>query len=117
MNLVSMYGVLLNVSNVIMGLTFLAWGNSIGDVVADYTLAKQGHPRMSLSACFAGPLFSKSTYFLSRFLVRKESGSFVLHLSLCYFDHNCKFTTKDRVRRPPNVPMDRLLSRNIRNAE
>ena len=58
-NLVTMYGVLLNVSNVIMGLTFLAWGNSIGDVVADYTLAKQGHPRMSLSACFGGPLFSK----------------------------------------------------------
>lgn len=41
-----------------MGLTFLAWGNSIGDTVADVTLAKQGHARMAISACFGGPFFS-----------------------------------------------------------
>jgi len=57
-NLIQTLGVFLNVTNVIMGLTFLAWGNSIGDAVSDLTLAKQGYPRMSFSACFGGPLFS-----------------------------------------------------------
>uniref|UniRef100_H2Y6Q3 Sodium/calcium exchanger membrane region domain-containing protein n=1 Tax=Ciona savignyi TaxID=51511 RepID=H2Y6Q3_CIOSA len=57
-NLLQTFGAILNVSNVIMGLTFLAWGNSIGDVVADVALARQGFPRMSLSACFGGPLFN-----------------------------------------------------------
>ncbi|XP_076800704.1 mitochondrial sodium/calcium exchanger protein-like [Clavelina lepadiformis] len=57
-NLLQTFGVIFNVSNVVMGLTFLAWGNSIGDVVADVTLAKQGFPRMSWSACFGGPLFN-----------------------------------------------------------
>lgn len=57
-NLIQTIGVLLNVTNVIMGLTFLAWGNSIGDVVSDVALAKQGYPRMSMSACYGGPLFS-----------------------------------------------------------
>lgn len=57
-NIIQALGVFLNVTNVIMGLTFLAWGNSIGDAVSDVTLAKQGYPRMSFSACFGGPLFN-----------------------------------------------------------
>nr|CAB3266345.1 sodium/potassium/calcium exchanger 6, mitochondrial [Phallusia mammillata] len=57
-NLIQTFGTMLNLTNVIMGLTFLAWGNSIGDVIADVTLARQGYPRMSMSACYGGPLFN-----------------------------------------------------------
>ncbi|PIK44623.1 putative sodium/potassium/calcium exchanger 6, mitochondrial-like [Apostichopus japonicus] len=57
-NLLEMYGVVFEVSNEVLGLTVLAWGNSIGDMIADVTMAKQGFPKMALSACFGGPLFN-----------------------------------------------------------
>lgn len=57
-NLLEMYGIVLQVSNAVLGLTVLAWGNSIGDMIADVTMAKQGFPKMALSACFGGPLFN-----------------------------------------------------------
>ena len=42
----------------ILGLTVLAWGNSIGDLVADLSVARAGSPNMAVTACFAGPLFN-----------------------------------------------------------
>lgn len=51
-------GVYFGLSDAILGLTVLAWGNSIGDLVADVSMAKQGSPRMGFSACFGGPLFN-----------------------------------------------------------
>ncbi|XP_076800707.1 mitochondrial sodium/calcium exchanger protein-like isoform X2 [Clavelina lepadiformis] len=57
-NLVQTFGFFFNLSNVIMGLTFLTWGNSIPDIVADVTLARRGYPRISWSASFGGPLFN-----------------------------------------------------------
>jgi sodium/potassium/calcium exchanger 6 len=63
-NLLTAFGVILNISNTILGLTFLAWGNSLSDFVADVVSARQGYPNMGMSACFGGPLFSK-TYFIN----------------------------------------------------
>jgi len=57
-NLIQTYGVILNLSNTVMGVTLLAWGNAIPDVFADVALARQGFPRMSFAASFGGPLFS-----------------------------------------------------------
>ncbi len=51
-------GVILNISDAILGLTIFAVGNSLGDLVADITVAKLGHPVMALSACFGGPLLN-----------------------------------------------------------
>ncbi|KTG41697.1 hypothetical protein cypCar_00020918 [Cyprinus carpio] len=51
-------GVVLSLSNTVLGLTLLAWGNSIGDCFADITIARQGYPRMAISACFGGIIFS-----------------------------------------------------------
>ncbi|XP_066509490.1 mitochondrial sodium/calcium exchanger protein-like isoform X2 [Hoplias malabaricus] len=51
-------GVTLSLSNTVLGLTLLAWGNSIGDTFADITLARQGYPRMAISACFGGIIFN-----------------------------------------------------------
>jgi len=51
-------GLILNISEAILGLTVLAWGNSVGDMVADVIVAKQGFPSMALAACFGGPFFN-----------------------------------------------------------
>eukprot|EP00270_Netrium_digitus_P022283 TRINITY_DN9927_c0_g2_i1.p1 TRINITY_DN9927_c0_g2~~TRINITY_DN9927_c0_g2_i1.p1 ORF type:complete len:158 (+),score=33.42 TRINITY_DN9927_c0_g2_i1:1-474(+) len=54
-------GVILDIDSSIISATVLAWGNSIGDVVANLTLALSGRPqRMQIawSACFGTPLFS-----------------------------------------------------------
>lgn len=51
-------GSLLKLPPAILGLTVLAWGNSVGDLVADVALAKAGHPEMAVAGCFAGPMFN-----------------------------------------------------------
>ena len=51
-SLLKAIGVYFGISDAILGLTVLAWGNSIGDMVADIAIAKQGYPRMGFSACF-----------------------------------------------------------------
>lgn len=51
-------GVILNISDSILGLTIFAVGNSLGDLVADITVARLGFPVMALSACFGGPMLN-----------------------------------------------------------
>ncbi|PSN65030.1 sodium/calcium exchanger protein-like protein [Corynespora cassiicola Philippines] len=51
-------GVILNMSDAILGLTIFAVGNSLGDLVADITVARLGFPIMALSACFGGPMLN-----------------------------------------------------------
>ncbi|XP_051828795.1 mitochondrial sodium/calcium exchanger protein [Antechinus flavipes] len=57
-NVLSSLGIIFQLSNTILGLTLLAWGNSIGDAISDLTLARQGYPRMAYSACFGGIIFN-----------------------------------------------------------
>nr|XP_030716339.1 mitochondrial sodium/calcium exchanger protein isoform X1 [Globicephala melas] len=57
-NVLRSLGVVFRLSNTVLGLTLLAWGNSIGDVFSDLTLARQGYPRMAFSACFGGIIFN-----------------------------------------------------------
>ncbi|KAI1311959.1 hypothetical protein EDD11_003215 [Mortierella claussenii] len=52
------FGMILGVSDAILGLTVFAMGNSLGDLVANITIAKMGFPRMAFSACFGGPLLN-----------------------------------------------------------
>ncbi|KAL0257875.1 hypothetical protein SLS55_007042 [Diplodia seriata] len=51
-------GAILNISDAILGLTIFAVGNSLGDLVADITVARLGFPVMALSACFGGPMLN-----------------------------------------------------------
>ncbi|KAJ4394580.1 hypothetical protein N0V93_003799 [Gnomoniopsis smithogilvyi] len=51
-------GVILGMSEAILGLTIFAVGNSVGDLVADITVARLGYPVMALSACFGGPMLN-----------------------------------------------------------
>ena len=41
-----------------MGITILAWGNSMGDLSADVIMAKKGLANMAITACYAGPVFN-----------------------------------------------------------
>ncbi|WCJ43188.1 Cation/calcium exchanger 5 [Euphorbia peplus] len=58
LNCLSALGVLLEVPPSLLGLTVLAWGNSVGDLVADVAVAKAGQPAMAMAGCFAGPMFN-----------------------------------------------------------
>lgn len=51
-------GVIFDISDAILGLTVFAVGNSMGDLVADITVARLGYPVMALSACFGGPMLN-----------------------------------------------------------
>ncbi|XP_025027987.1 mitochondrial sodium/calcium exchanger protein [Python bivittatus] len=57
-NILQTLGVIFRLSNTVLGLTLLAWGNSIGDMFSDLTMARQGYPRMAFSACFGGIIFN-----------------------------------------------------------
>ncbi len=45
-------------SDAVLGLTVLAWGNSVGDLAADVAVARRGLPRMGFSATLGGPLMN-----------------------------------------------------------
>jgi solute carrier family 24 (sodium/potassium/calcium exchanger), member 6 len=46
------------ISPAVLGVTVLAWGNSVGDLVADVVIAKGGQPTMAVAACYSGPMFN-----------------------------------------------------------
>ena len=51
-------GLGLGISSSVLGVTVLAWGNSIGDLVSNLALAKGGHSKMAAAECFGGPIFN-----------------------------------------------------------
>jgi len=57
-SLLQFVGDLVSVPPPALGLTVLAWGNSIGDFSTNIAMAKKGLSNMSMTACFAGPLFN-----------------------------------------------------------
>jgi sodium/potassium/calcium exchanger 6 len=54
------FGIIGHVKPSILGLTVLAWGNSLTDLMANISIALQssGGASMAMTACFAGPLFN-----------------------------------------------------------
>jgi Ca2+/Na+ antiporter len=51
-------GLLTGLPTTLLGLTVLAWGNSIGDFMANTAIAKKGFVEMALTGCYAAPLFN-----------------------------------------------------------
>ncbi|CAI0551128.1 unnamed protein product [Linum tenue] len=58
LNCLAALGTILEVAPSLLGLTVLAWGNSVGDLVADVAVARAGQPAMAMAGCFAGPMFN-----------------------------------------------------------
>jgi sodium/potassium/calcium exchanger 6 len=58
LNCLAALGAILELPPALLGLTVLAWGNSVGDLVADVAVAKAGQPAMAMAGCFAGPMFN-----------------------------------------------------------
>ncbi|KAK7242732.1 Wnt/PCP co-receptor [Aureococcus anophagefferens] len=52
-------GAAAGLSSAVLGVTALAWGNCIGDLVADGAVARAGHARMAVASVFNSPLFSQ----------------------------------------------------------
>jgi sodium/potassium/calcium exchanger 6 len=51
-------GRITEIPNGVMGLTVLAWGNSIGDLFSNISVAKTGRADMAIAGCYGGPLFN-----------------------------------------------------------
>jgi solute carrier family 24 (sodium/potassium/calcium exchanger), member 6 len=52
-------GIISDMTDSMVGLLFLAIGNSIGDLFSNISLARQGYQQMAIAACFGGPMFSE----------------------------------------------------------
>jgi solute carrier family 24 (sodium/potassium/calcium exchanger), member 6 len=51
-----------NIKPALLGLTIFALGNSLSDVVTNTSVARGTSPITAISACYGGPLFSKSIF-------------------------------------------------------
>lgn len=58
MDSLNLLGIVLNLPNELLGMTLLAWGNSVGDFLANVSIAKIGLSQTALTACYAGPVFN-----------------------------------------------------------
>ena len=54
--LLQFLGTISRIPSSILGVTVLAWGNSLGDLSANLAMARKGMPDMATTGCFAGKL-------------------------------------------------------------
>lgn len=57
-SLMNALGCIAGIQPFVMGLTILAVGNSISDLIGDVTITKQGYPQMAIGGIYASPMFS-----------------------------------------------------------
>ncbi|CAH6721317.1 hypothetical protein CLIB1444_05S08394 [[Candida] jaroonii] len=57
-NNINSISVIFQLSEEILGFTIFAIGNSVGDIIANFTVAKMGMPIMAFAACFGSPILS-----------------------------------------------------------
>lgn len=51
-------GIVFNLSDALIGLTILAWGNCLLDFMSNLSVARSGFPRMGIAACFGSPFLT-----------------------------------------------------------
>jgi Ca2+/Na+ antiporter len=57
-SLLQTIGIISGIPPAVLGLTILAWGNSVGDLFANMAVAKQGLGEMAIAGCYGGPVFN-----------------------------------------------------------
>jgi len=57
-DLLNLFGIITRIPASALGLTILAWGNSVGDLMTDLAIARKGFGEMAMTGCYAGPLFN-----------------------------------------------------------
>jgi sodium/potassium/calcium exchanger 6 len=57
-NLLELFQILSGANTVFLGLTVLAWANSVGDYLTIVHFAKRGHPQTAVAGVFPGQLFN-----------------------------------------------------------
>lgn len=75
-SLLKTVGVMFSMSDTAIGLGILAWGNSLGDIVANMSLAEAGYPRMALGASIGAPLLNLLLGFGLSFTINMKPGQF-----------------------------------------
>ncbi|KAI9365466.1 Sodium/calcium exchanger protein-domain-containing protein [Zopfochytrium polystomum] len=79
--LLKTFGLLLGISDAVLGMTVFAIGNSLGDLTTNYSMAQMGLPMMAMGACFGTPLMNMLIGVGGTVLVNSIGGSqFVLEL-------------------------------------
>jgi sodium/potassium/calcium exchanger 6 len=74
-------GTLWGLPSSLLGLTLLAWGNSVGDLITNIAVARAGLSDMAVAGCFAGPTFNLLVGLGLSFLWKcLHGGSFELRL-------------------------------------
>lgn len=51
-------GIISHAGNSLLSLTVLAWGNSVGDLITNVSVARAGFAQMAIAGCFGGPVFN-----------------------------------------------------------
>ena len=57
-DLLKLFGLILNLPQALLSLTVLAWGNCLGDMSADVAMTRKGFGEMGITATVAGPVFN-----------------------------------------------------------
>ena len=57
-DLLKLFGFITKLPQALLSLTFLAWGNSLGDMSADTAMTRKGFGEMAITATMAGPIFN-----------------------------------------------------------
>lgn len=57
-DLLQIFGFITELPQALLALTIIAWGNCLGDMVADVAMTKKGFGEMAITGCIAGPIFN-----------------------------------------------------------
>jgi len=57
-DIIELFDIITGISSVLLGLTLLSWGNSVGDVFTSIAISKKGMGEMAITGCLAGPIFN-----------------------------------------------------------
>ena len=58
MDLLQVFGFITQLPAALLALTIVAWGNSLGDMIADTAMTKRGFGEMAITGTVAGPIFN-----------------------------------------------------------